>query len=477
MTAATLTSAPTAPRRRDFTRVRHQLLGLVFLLVMALFLTVTVAVYRQAFTPVVHVSLNTDHVGNQMQAGADVKARGVVVGEVRAIRSAGDHAVLDLALDPAKVSRIPADVTARLLPKTLFGERYVALQLPRQRPSTPIAAGAVIDEDRSKEAVEIGKVLDDVMPVLQAVQPQKLSATLGAISTALDGRGKQLGDTLVQLGAYLRQIQPAMPDLDADIADLSKVADSYNQAAPQLLQALSDLTTTSRTFVDQQDNLRALYSSLTTTSVDLTKFLQVNQSNLINLTAVSRPTLGVLARYAPEYPCLFQQFAQQVDKSNKVYGKGTDHPDMVHLTLVLTASRGKYLPGVDNPRYTDDRGPRCYQPDPYPGKFPQYPPGGPIQDGSTHPPVSGSGNTASSNTASSGQGLLSALNGASNAPLSTSPQSSAGGTVPQVANSPAERQLVNALIAPSMGEMPSEVPSWASVLVGPLFRGAEVTAQ
>ena len=33
-------------------------------------------------------------------------------------------------------------MTARIIPKTLFGEKYVALQLPARPDAEPIAAGA-----------------------------------------------------------------------------------------------------------------------------------------------------------------------------------------------------------------------------------------------------------------------------------------------------------------------------------------------
>jgi phospholipid/cholesterol/gamma-HCH transport system substrate-binding protein len=44
-------------------------------------------------------------------------------------------------------------------------------------------------------------------------------------------------------------------------------------------------------------------------------------------------------------------------------------------------------------------------------------------------------------------------------------------------NSSQERALVAALAAPSMGTSPSDVPQWSSVLVGPLYRGQEVTVR
>jgi len=48
-------------------------------------LWLTVLQYQHAFQTVAHVTLRTDTVGNQLQEASDVKVRGVIVGEVRAI--------------------------------------------------------------------------------------------------------------------------------------------------------------------------------------------------------------------------------------------------------------------------------------------------------------------------------------------------------------------------------------------------------
>lgn len=435
--------------------LRYQLYGLIFLAIVALFVVLAVGFYRKSFTTVVPVSLETDHVGNQLRVGADVKVRGLIVGEVRSIRPTGDHAVLDLALDPESVGQIPDNVSARLLPKTLFGERYVALQLPERPSPSTLSAGDVIGQDRTSTAIELEQVLDDLMPVLQAVQPEKLASTLNAMSTALDGRGKQLGETLVQLGAYLEQLTPSLPDLRANLEHLATVADTYADAAPDLLQALSDLTTTTQTVVQQRSNLDALYATLTTASVDLTNFLAANKDNLISLGSTVQSTLEVLAKYAPEYPCLIQQLVDGIPKADAAFGKGTAHPNVSRVTIEITASRGKYLPGVDTPRYEDKRGPRCYPVAVPPARFPQYPSGGPIKDGSSKPPPPRSDRPDDFQP--------------------TVPQAVAA--APQVANSPAERELIAALVAPELGVMPGDVPAWTSLLLGPLFRGAEVTVR
>ncbi|SES49922.1 virulence factor Mce family protein, partial [Pedococcus cremeus] len=163
-------------------RAANPLSGVAFLLVIALLMGLSVASFRHVFTDVVMVSLRTDRIGSQLQTSSDVKLRGLVVGEVRDIRTTGKGAVLSLALKPGMVPQIPADVSARLLPKTLFGERYVDLVVAPGSRTRPIADGDVIPQDRTAVAIELERVFDDLLPLLRTVQPEKLSATLNALA-------------------------------------------------------------------------------------------------------------------------------------------------------------------------------------------------------------------------------------------------------------------------------------------------------
>jgi hypothetical protein len=204
----------------------------------------------------------------------------------------------------------------------------------------------------------------------------------------------------------------------------------------------------SRTAAQQRQNLAVLFGSVTRASDDLGGFLAANRDNVIGLSADSRPTLESLARYAPEYPCLLGQLAGLVPQVDRAMGVGTDEPGL-HVVLEVAATRGKYLPGVDEPRYDEDRGPRCY-PVPAGQNFPQYPPDGPLRDGSTVPPAAGPGLPDS--------GLLkSAL------PL------------PGLPNSPAEQRFIADLLGAASGRPAARIPPWSSYLVGPLLRGAQVT--
>jgi virulence factor Mce-like protein len=202
------------------------------------------------------VTLETDTAGSQLQEASDVKVRGVIVGDVREVAADAEGATIQLAINPEYLDQIPADVSARLLPKTLFGERFVSLELPEQPSQERLADGDVIGQDRSENAIELQRVIDDTLPLLQAVQPQDLAYTLGAIADAVRGRGESLGDNLVSTGEYFEQINTVMPELQQDISLLADFADTYDGAAEDLLAVLDNLAVTNTTVVDQAEQLR-----------------------------------------------------------------------------------------------------------------------------------------------------------------------------------------------------------------------------
>ncbi|MFF7854033.1 MCE family protein [Streptomyces sp. NPDC007904] len=407
--------------------LRRRFAGVVFLLVPALLVWLAVAVYDKRFTDSDPVVVETGSVGNEMHLGAEVKLRGVVVGEVRAIDATGDGARLTLAMKPGSLDDVPADVRAQMLPTTLFGERFVALVPPENPSAQPLSAGAVIPQDRSENAVELQQVLDDVLPMLTAVQPHKLSATLSAVSRALEGRGDRLGDTLSRLDEHLKEFNPHLPALNRDLRELVKVSHVYADAAPDVITALTDFTTTSGTLAEQEAELAGTLGATTRTAEDMTAFLQKNKDTVIRLGATGRPTLELLAEYSSAFPCTLRTLAEFVPAMDKALGKGTDRPGL-HVDVTTVPSRGAYLPGRDTPVYDSGGGPRC--------------PSVPYLGSLARP--------AAQSFAGAGQDL-------------------------GPANSPQENDLVNELLAPAAGRRPGDLPDWSSLLAGPALRGTEVT--
>jgi len=430
--------------------MRNRILGIAFVALLAGAVTMSVLQYRKAFTPVDRVTLLADHTGLQLNPGADVKLHGVVVGEVRAVASDGSGARVRLALNPDLTPQIPADVSAQLLPKSLFGERYVSLVPPTNPASRSVRDGAVIPQDRSSSAVELERVLDGALPLLQSIRPDHLAATLAAIATALEGRGNKLGETLVALDNYLKQLNPQMPTIADDVRKLVTVLDTYDGALPDLLSLLRDVTVPMNTVSEKSAQLATLLAA-TTEAADSTRlFLERHGDQLIQLGDVSRPVLELLAVYAPEYPCVFAGLQAGQPRAEEVFASGR-----MRITLEITRDNGKYLPGRDEPVYGARNGPLCWNlPNP-PVPAPEFPINDGYDYGANRPP-----------SAPIPVGIPGTVPGAP----ATGPSMGSAGTSE-------EQNLLRPLIGAATGVPPVEVPDIAVILWGPLLRGAVVSAR
>ena len=173
--------------------VKRRIFGVVFIAFVSSLISLSILIYNKAFTTTVDVTLKANHTGNLLIPDSDVKVRGLIVGSVKSVTSRGDGAVVHMELEPDQVGKIPKNVSAQILPKTLFGEQYVSLVLPRD-PQRHIRAGDTIPQDRSKGALEAQAVIADLFPLLTAVQPAELNATLTALAQALHNRGEAGAD-------------------------------------------------------------------------------------------------------------------------------------------------------------------------------------------------------------------------------------------------------------------------------------------
>ncbi|BCN55415.1 ABC transporter substrate-binding protein [Prescottella equi] len=437
-------------------KLRRRVLGVAFFLVLALFLGGTIASYNKTFKHVVKVDLVTDTVGNALPRNADVKVRGLIVGEVREASTSNGKVTSVMAIDPDKADLIPSNTTARLLPKTLFGERYVDLVIPADPSPNPIEAGGTIYQDKSGNAVELGKMLDGLLPLLQAIPPESLASTLGALSQALDSRGEQLGVTLDQLDTIFAGVNTRMPDLQAGLQSFATFTQTYSDAAPQLVDALDNLRTTNATIVQERPSIDALISSVTSTGSSTADLLTTNRDALISIAADSREALEILARFSGTFGCTFANFADVMARTGAITGENSPNPG-ARATIELVNPRGRYLPNQDEPRLIDTRGPRCYEPPPLGTDIGQYP-GGSIHDGSYQVPTRNPGDQ--------------------NIPEVAAPQYAVTpASTATLAGSPLERETLAVVYGQATGMAPEDVPAWTTTIGAPALRGKEVSVK
>ncbi|AXT83960.1 hypothetical protein C6I20_01315 [Aeromicrobium sp. A1-2] len=314
-----------------------KVLGAGFIALVLLVVWVTYAFFTKAFVDYDPVFLTTDTTGVNLPQNADVKLRGVIVGEVRKVSPDGDGVKLLLAMNPKLIGDVPQGVTAQLIPKTLFGEKYVALLPPEQ----DITGGAMLRAGdtitKANVPIEVETLLNDLYPLLNAVDPASLSYTLSAVSTALEGRGTQLGETLVQANSYLRKTNPDIPQLITDLTKLGTVADGYANAMPDLGRLLRNTVVTGNTIVAKKSQLTAFFDEGTRLSNTLTEFTKDNGENLKTLAKDGRPVLETVGEYSSTFPCFLGAMSQIIPRLDSAYREG-----MLHINVEIISQPDAY---------------------------------------------------------------------------------------------------------------------------------------
>jgi phospholipid/cholesterol/gamma-HCH transport system substrate-binding protein len=432
------------------TRAEHRRLlryGLVFLALVATLVGLSIAVYQKAFSPVTMVELHAGRAGLQLAQFGDVRMHGVLVGQVRSIGEDGGQAVIKVALDPAAARTIPENVSAQILPTTLFGQKFISLDDPAHPSARPLADGDVIPASRVRTNVELSRILARLFPLLRAVRPADLNATLNALATALAGRGERIGESMDRLDGYLSAIGPHLPTMRKDLVALADVAHTYDLAAPDLVRMLRNLTVTSRTVVAKRVELGAFFDDVAGLSATGSRVLAQNEDGLIRLGRLSRPTLALLDTYSPEYPCLFKGLARYDHRLAQIF-----RGDTIRQDLELGATQKSPYDAHDKPVYGEHgHGPWCLGL-PYP----------PVPIGPT-PLKDGSDNDSNPSQ--------------SQIPGGTDPTRqlmSSFAVTSGYSGTAAEQRVVNSLLAARTGRPVDSFASMPALLYGPLMRGQVV---
>jgi virulence factor Mce-like protein len=463
-------------------------LGTVFLVMVVFFVWLTYAFFDKQFVSYEPVTITTSKAGVNLPQNADVKLRGVIVGEVRSIVPDGDGVKMTLGMKPDLLGDVPEGVTAQIVPKTLFGEKYVSLIPPSELTGQSLRAGAVID--RAVVPIEVETLLNDLYPLLNAVDPANLSYTLTAVSNALEGRGKQLGETLVTTNRYLNKTNPDVPQLVDDLIKLGEVSDGYAAAMPELGRLLRNTVVTGNTLVAKRAQLSAFFDEGTALANTLTSFTNDNGDNLIQLASDSRPVLDVLGTYAPTFPCFLAGMREIIPRLDSAF-----RDQKLHINATIIKQPTAYGPGEEfdvttrdfdeassgppakNGKDVNDKNaatPTCLDLNEIVGNPAKQRALSSQENPFSVPPAVyelvnvqadhnkfNSGNDPSAfNRVAPSNGLMSIV------------QPSMGGI-----DTPTERAALNALFGARAGIAPADVPDLASLLMSPILRGTAVSVE
>ena len=279
--------------------------GVVVFLIAALVLWLVYLQYNGDFTDKTKLTMLSDRAGLVMDPGSKVTYNGVQIGrvdKVDEIERDGKPAVkFSLDVYPKYLHLIPANVDARIVATTVFGEKYVSMTAPENPLPQRITPSNVIDA--RSVTTEINTLFQTITSIAEKVDPVKVNLTLSAAAQALSGLGDKFGQSIINGSAALDEVNPRMPIIRHDIQQLATLGDTYADASPDLINFLNNAATTAHTIHAQEKDLdRALLAAagFGATGADIFNrggpYLARGAKDLV-------PSAQLLDTYSPELFC------------------------------------------------------------------------------------------------------------------------------------------------------------------------------
>ncbi|NOP99230.1 MULTISPECIES: MCE family protein [Mycolicibacterium] len=289
-----------APFGKD--RARRKLWAVALFAVIVAFVYTTMGMFTKKFDSYVPVTLLSDRSGLILETGAEVKLRGVPVGEVGAVTGDKNSVSLQLKLFPDQVAFLPANVQARIQANTIFGAKYVELLYPDGPSPNRLAPGAVLRS--GNVSTEVNTVFENLVGVLDQIDPAKLNSIVSALAQGVRGRGERIGEATSGLNQVLLELNPRSETIRRDFRSLKGFADTYSAVAQDILSTLDAASSTSETVTKQAEQLDALLINLVGFAHSGVNLLAPNRDNIVRAINDLEPTTALLAKYNPVYTCL-----------------------------------------------------------------------------------------------------------------------------------------------------------------------------
>jgi phospholipid/cholesterol/gamma-HCH transport system substrate-binding protein len=295
----------------------YKLVGVAVFLIAALVLWVVYLQYRGDFTDKTSVTMLSSRAGLVMDPGAKVTYNGVQIGRVASIsevqQGGRPAAKFSLDIDPRYLKLIPANVDAKIVATTVFGQKYVAFTPPQnptpQRVTSSSVAGCPAPcIDARSVTTEINTLFQTITSIAEKVDPVKLNLTLSAAAQSLAGLGDKFGQSIVNANAVLDDVNPLQPQARRDIQQLAALADTYANASPDLFDFLNNAVVTSRTINQQQKDLDSALLSAAGFGNTGADIFQRGGPYLARGSADLVPTAQLLDTYSPALYCTIRNY-------------------------------------------------------------------------------------------------------------------------------------------------------------------------
>ncbi|MFC8128511.1 MCE family protein [Streptomyces sp. NPDC057302] len=237
--------------------------------------------------------------------GSDLKVLGVRVGSVQEIRPQGRQVRVRLTLDEGV--KVPAHVQAVVVAPSVVSGRFVQLS-PAYSSGPQIRDGDVIGAEHTATPVEVDELLKSVTQLSDALGPDganKDGALAGLVETGaknLHGNGKDIGDTIHQLGGASAVLNGNSGDLVKTVEQLQEFISMLKRKDGQVARAETQLSEVAGFLAADKDDLAGALKELGTALGQVKGFIKDNRgrlkSNVDKLAGLTRSVVEQRASVA-----------------------------------------------------------------------------------------------------------------------------------------------------------------------------------
>lgn len=217
--------------------------------------------------------------------GSDVRVLGVPVGKVETVEPEGTRVKVKMYVDEEGV-QVPEDAGAVIIAPSVVGDRYVQLTPAFTEGDTPMASGAVLDEDRTEVPLELDQIYDGLNDLSVALGPEGANSN-GALSDLLTqtarnfgGQGERFNETVTDLGALTQTLDNNKDNLFDSVDNIDGFVQTLADNDQTVRDFSDSLADVSDLLADEREDLAEALDNLGTATTAVSRFVRNNRGQL-----------------------------------------------------------------------------------------------------------------------------------------------------------------------------------------------------
>ncbi|MFL5798003.1 MAG: MlaD family protein [Actinomycetota bacterium] len=209
--------------------------------------------------------------------GDAVKLAGVDVGRVSGAHISDGHGVVDFTVDDSvKLSR---DAVVAIRWRNVLGQRFLYLY-PGSGRGRPLQDGDVVPMSNTEDAGDIGQLLNELGPILKAIDPPKANAFLDAMNEALAGNEGTVRQLVTEGGGLAQRLAGMDNQIQTLISSSDTVMSTYARQDRAISQILDDLDSVGGSLHGMTSNIDSLIVNFAQVQQQLDQLLKQNRGNI-----------------------------------------------------------------------------------------------------------------------------------------------------------------------------------------------------